>query len=103
MPMLTREAFVKKLSAGEAVAGDRVRVQREAQYGFVTKEQLGAAATDVDVKKMRDDAEARAKERFGDELVGRVVPYVFATKGRKADGLDLACKGCQTAEWDRAP
>lgn len=112
MPMLTREALSKKLAAGETVAGDRVRCTRD----FVTKAQLAASAAGADAataasiaqardaaKKEREDAEARAKERFGDELLGRVVPYVFATKGRKDDGLDLACKGCITEEWDRAP
>jgi hypothetical protein len=103
MPMLTREALVKKLAAGEDVKGDRVRCVRET-YGFVTKAQLAAAAEGAaDLKKRAEDVTARAKERFGDELLGRVVPYVFATKGRKDDGLDLACKGCLTEEWDRAP
>jgi hypothetical protein len=96
MALLTRDAFMKRLAAGEDVktAGVQLRLQSPTAFRVPEKERDQAA---------RDKDEARAKERFGDELVGRVVPYVFATKGRKDDGLDLNCAGCDTGEWDRAP
>lgn len=87
--MLSREAFHRRLAAGGNADGETVRMRSD----------IAVSSKREATAKERDEA----KGRFGDALLGRVVPYRFATPGRKADGLDLAMKGVKTAEWDRAP
>ena len=85
---LRREALLAKIAAGESLAGTALRTDRPSA-------RRSAAVTEEEA--------ALVKQRFPDELVGRVVPFVISGPERLDDGYAIDPMGWDLTEYDRAP
>jgi hypothetical protein len=87
MLYLSREMLRKKIAGGETSGLSFRRAPKV-----------------IERAKMPDESEiAKVKERFGEQLVGRIVPFRISTPERCDDGLAVAPKGCNLEEYDRVP